>query len=66
MNNSLQNMIQFMLNRGMNKNPVMGNAIQMAQNNDSKGLEALARNVAKERGIDVDKEIEQIRKNFGM
>lgn len=39
-----------------NSNPILANAIQMAQNGDREGLEKMARNICKERNIDYDKE----------
>lgn len=38
-----------------NNNPILQNAIGMAQNNNYSGLEMLARNIARQRGIDYDK-----------
>ena len=40
-----------------NSNPILANAIQLAQNGDKEGVEKIARNICKERGIDYDKEI---------
>ena len=49
---------QAMLQQAMNSpqvmnNPILKNAIDMAQRGDTKGLEELTRNVGKERGVDV-------------
>ena len=55
-----QNMIhQALSNPQIANNPIMQNAINMAQRGDSKGLEELARNVGRERGIDVDQLVKQ-------
>lgn len=47
-------------------NPVANNIIGMAQKNDVKGLEQFARNVAKEKGVDVDQYYKQAMQMFGM
>ena len=64
--NPMQFMInpQAMLQQAMNSpqvmnNPILKNAIDMAQRGDNKGLEELARNVGKERGVDVDQLMKQ-------
>ena len=59
---------QAMLQQAMNNpqvtnNPILKNAIDMAQRGDTKGLEELTRNVGKERGVDVDQIMKQF-KNF--
>ena len=48
------------------KNPIARNAIQMAQKGDSKGIEQMARNLCKEKGIDADKAFESIKSQLGM
>lgn len=40
-----------------NSNPIFSNLIQMAEKNDTKGLEEFARNMCKEKNIDFEKEI---------
>ena len=50
---------------GMN-NPVINNVIGMAQKNDVNGLEQFARNLAKEKGINVDDYYNQACQMFGM
>lgn len=55
---------QAMLQQAMNSpkvmnNPILKNAIDMAQRGDTKGLEELTRNVGKERGVDVDQLMKQ-------
>ena len=49
-----------------NSNPILANAIQMAQNGDREGLEKMARNICKERNIDYDKEFPKFMQNFSM
>lgn len=42
-----------------NGNPIFNNLMQMAEKNDTQGLEEFARNYCKERGCDFDKEMEK-------
>lgn len=58
-------MLMGMLRQQAN-NPVISNAINMAEKKDIKGLEKLARNLCNEQGIDADKMIENIRKEMGI
>lgn len=48
-----------------NSNPILANAIQLAQNGDKEGVEKIARNICKERGIDYDKEFPKFAQSFG-
>lgn len=52
-------------NPAMN-NPIMKNAFEMAQKGDSKGVEEIARNLCKEKGINPDEAIEKVRQKLGM
>lgn len=49
-----------------NSNPMMNNVIGMAQKNDVKGLEEFARNLAKEKGVNIDDYYKQAMDMFGM
>lgn len=49
---------------GNNTNPMMQNLVEMAKNNDTKGIEDFARNYCKENGKDFDKEIANFQKMF--
>ena len=62
--NPMEILSNLMQNKQANSNPVLRNAIGMAQNQDSKGLEQLARNLCKEKGIDVDQAVKQIKGQF--
>lgn len=55
-----------LLSQQAGSNPVMKNALEMVQRGDAKGIETLARNMAQEKGIDVDKAVAEIRKQFGI
>lgn len=59
-------MLMGMLRQQSGNNPVISNAINMAEKKDIKGLEKLARNLCNEQGIDADKMIENIRKEMGI
>lgn len=43
-------------------NPILNNLIDMAEKGNNEGVEAFARNMLKERGLDFDKEMENMRK----
>lgn len=47
-------------------NPVINNALNMAEKNDVQGLEKLARNLCKEQGIDADEMVKKIKSQFGL
>lgn len=67
---SIKNPQQF-LNQVMNnsqimQNPMAKNALEMYQKGDTKGLQTMAENLAKERGTTVDDIKCQIMAQFGM
>ena len=47
-------------------NPVFANLLQMAKKNDSKGIESVARNMLKERGLDYYKEFNDFKHMLGL
>ena len=55
------NMLQKDVQRG---NQVAGTLIQMINSGDSQGIERVARNIAKEKGIDFDKEFNSFKQMF--
>ena len=57
---------QMMNNSKVMQNPIAKNAIQMYQSGDMQGLQAMAENLAKERGTTVDDIKNQIMTQFGM
>lgn len=59
----IQNVMQ---NNQVMSNPMAKNAMQMIQNGDNKGLEKMARNLCKERGVSADEAIQHLRKQFNM
>ena len=46
------------------QNPMFQNAYKMLQRGDEKGLEQMARNICKEKNIDVDQAIESLKNSF--
>ena len=61
-----QFMQQMMGNNQIMSNPVMKNALGMVQSGNMKGVEKLARNLCKEKGIQVDDFVSQIKQNIGL
>lgn len=57
---------QMMGNNQIMSNPIIKNALGMAQSGNSKGIEQMARNLCKEKGINPDDVMKQIRGNFGI
>ena len=57
---------QQLLQQIVMSNPMARNAMQMAQKGDSKGIEQMARNLCKEKGIDADKAFESFKSQLGM
>ena len=62
--NPQQFMQQIMGNSQIMSNPMMKNTMQMAQNGDMKGVEQMARNLCKEKGLDADEMFNNIKKQF--
>ena len=62
--NPQQFMQQIMENSQIMSNPMMKNTMQMAQNGDIKGIEQMARNLCKEKGLDADEMFNNIKKQF--
>lgn len=56
---------QMMGNRQMMSNPIIKNALGMVQSGDAKGIEKLARNLCKEKGLNADDVFNQIKSRFG-
>lgn len=63
---SPKQMILNVMRQQAGDNPVLGNAINMAEKGDVDGLKNLAHNLGKENGIDVDEKFNQIKNQFGM
>ena len=57
---------QMMNNSQIMQNPMAKNAMEMYKNGDTQGLQAMAENLAKERGTTVNDMKSQIMAQFGM
>ena len=57
---------QMMNNSQVTQNPMARNAMEMYKNGDTKGLQTMAENLAKERGTTVEDIKSQIMAQFGM
>ena len=66
MRNPQEFMQKMMKNSQVMRNPMAKNAIQMYQKGDTQGLQAMAENLAKERGTTVNDIKSQIMAQFGM
>lgn len=55
---------QLIGNSQLMQNPIAKNAMQMAQNGDTKGIEQMARNLCKEKGLNPDEAMNQIKRQF--
>ncbi len=62
-----QNFLQQMMsNNQVLNNPMAQNAINMAKNGDAKGIEQMARNLCKEKGVNADDVMNQIKGKLNM
>lgn len=57
---------QQIINKVLGNNPMTGNLINLVNNKDQKGIEQMARNLAKEKGVDPDKMYQQIKNQLGI
>ena len=63
-----QNPKQFVYNiveENMGNNPLFANLLNLAKSNNASEIEAVARNMFKEKGLDFDKEFNTFKQNFG-
>ena len=61
-----QQFLQHMMgNNQIMSNPIIKNALGMAQSGNVKGVEELARNLCKEKGLNADDVFNQIKSRFG-
>lgn len=61
-----QQVLTNILTQQAGNNPMMKNVLEMVQRGDARGIESFARNMAREKGIDADKAIAELKKQFGM
>ena len=61
---SIQNPQQFVISQVRNGNPIIDNLINLAQQGKNQEVEQIARNIFNTKGIDYEKDILPILKNF--
>lgn len=62
-----QQFLQSMMNNSqVMGNPMARNAVDMMQKGDVSGVEQMARNLCKEKGLDPDDVMKQMKNKFGM
>ena len=59
-----QQLLMNVLQSQGNQNPILNNAINMARNGNTSGLQLLARNLASQKGLDFDKEFLNFKNQF--
>jgi hypothetical protein len=59
-------MNQIMGNQQMMNNPMIQNTVNMAQKGDMKGIEQMARNLCKEKGLNADEIFNQFKSKMNM
>lgn len=64
-NGNPQQMVLSMLEQSTKNNPIAQNLFSLAQKGDTMQIEQIARNMAKERGIDYDAEFNNFKHMFG-
>ena len=65
-NSNPQQLVMGMLQQRANENPLFANILSLAQNGNTAEIENIVRNMAKERGIDFDKEFNSFKQMFGL
>ena len=61
-----QQLLMSVLQQQAPQNPMSANLLQLMQNGNFGGIESIACNLAKERGIDFDKEFSAFKQQFGV
>lgn len=59
-----QQLLMSILQQNANNNPILQNAMNLAQNGDTTALEIIARNLAQQRGLNFDEEFAKFKQNF--
>ena len=65
-NGNPQQMVMNMLQQNAQGNPMFANILSLAQNGNTQEIENIVRNMARERGINFDKEFNSFRQMFGL
>ena len=61
-----QQVLMSIMRQNTGNNPVMQNALNMAEKNDMKGIENLARNLCREKGVDPNQAFNQAKNMLGL
>ena len=61
-----QQLAMNMLQQQAGNSPIGQNLLKLAQNNDGKGIEQVARNLCAQRGLDFDKEFAAFKQQLGL
>lgn len=64
-NNNPEQMVMSMLQQSTSTNPIARNILSLAQQGDYQQIEQIVRNMAREKGIDFDKEFNNFKQMFG-
>lgn len=59
--NNPQQLLMSILKNQSSNNPILNNAVNLAQKGNMSGLEMVARNLAAQRGLDFDKEFTEFK-----
>ena len=65
-NSNPQQLVMGMLQKRANENPLFANILSLAQQGNTAEIENIVRNMAKERGINFDKEFNSFKQMFGL
>lgn len=61
-----QDLVMTMLENRVSGDPVAENLLNLARENNTAEIENIARNIAKEKGVDFDTEFTNFKKNLGL
>ena len=64
--NPQQFVMTMLENSAKSGNPMIDNLLQCAKNNDGKGIEIIARNICKEKGVDFNDALNSFRNGLGL
>ena len=59
-----QQLIMNIFQQNVNSNPILQNAINLAQNGNTAALEMIARNLAQQKGLNFDKEFSNFKQQY--
>lgn len=65
-NGNPQQIVMNMLQQRASSNPIFANILNLAQSGNTQEIENIVRNMARERGVDFDKEFNSFRQMFGL